>query len=75
MSNFGNIGEFRAEEEQFSSYTERIEAYFIANDIKEEAKKKSIFITSIGPKTYKLLRDLVLPKKPMHESLVKSCRY
>ena len=71
MSNFGNIGEFRAEEEQFSSYTERIEAYFIANDIKEEAKKKSIFITSIGPKTYKLLRDLILPKKPMNESLEK----
>ena len=28
-------------------------------------KQKSIFITSIGAKTYKLLRDLLLPSKPM----------
>ena len=33
MSNFGNIGEFRAEEEQFSSYTERIEAFFRSKNI------------------------------------------
>ena len=65
MSNYGQLGEFRAEEEQFSSYMERVEAYFIANEIEKEMKQKSIFITSIGAKTYKLLRDLLLPSKPM----------
>ena len=33
--------------------------------ILKKVTKKSIFITSIGAKTYKLLRDLLLPCKPM----------
>ena len=65
MTNFGTIGEFCADEETFSSYSERVEAYFLANEIKDGEKKKAILVTVIGARTYKLLRDLLIPKKPM----------
>ena len=65
MTHFGNIGEFSPEEETFASYSERIRAYFIANDMQDETKKKAILLTVIGAKAYKLLRDLLLPKKPI----------
>ena len=69
MSTFGNIGEFRAEEVSFTSYKERVEAYFIANDIDNIEKQKSIFITAIGAKTYKLLRDLLIPIKSLKSTM------
>ena len=42
-----------------------MEAYFLANEITDVKKKKAILVTVIGAKTYKLLRDLLIPKKPM----------
>ena len=47
-----------------------MEAYFIANDIVDEKKKKTIVITSVGSKSYKLMRDLLTPNKPMDAKLV-----
>jgi len=43
-------------------YTERLELYFLANDVKNE-KKVPILLTKINPETYKLARDLCAPKK------------
>ena len=65
MTNFGTIGEFGADDETFTSYSERVEAYLLANEINDVNKKKTILVTVIGAKTYKLLRDLLIPKKPM----------
>ena len=69
MSTFRNIGEFRAEEDSFISYKEIVEAYFIANDIDDIEKQKSIFITAIRAKTYKHLRDLLMPIKPLKSTM------
>ncbi|CAG2194044.1 unnamed protein product [Mytilus edulis] len=45
-------------------YTERLEEYFLANEIDDDDEKKSIFLTVCGEKTYSLLRNLCAPAKP-----------
>ena len=59
------IGEFNEEVDSVANYEERMNAYFIANDITDDKKKTAIVITTIGTKTYQLMRDLLTPKKPM----------
>ena len=61
------IGEFNEEVDSVANYEERMEAYFIIKDITDDKKKTAIVITS---KTYKLMRDLLTPKKPMDTKLV-----
>ena len=63
-----SIGHFDSNEEDWTSYTEHMEQYFIANDIAEDAKKKGIFISSCGPQTYQLLKSLVAPERPRDKS-------
>ena len=46
----GHIEEFRPDVEHITTYLERIELYFIANDI-ADAKKAAVLLTCIGGKT------------------------
>ena len=59
---FGRVGEFSPERETFRSYVERMEMFFMANNIMEETgegkekanlavanRKRAIFLTEIGP--------------------------
>ena len=46
---------------KINEYIERLEQYFIANDVTEDKKKSAIFLTVIGADTYTLLRNLVAP--------------
>ena len=50
----GRIGEYEQGKEEWTQYCERLEYYFAANGVLEEAKKKSIFLTVIGSSSYKL---------------------
>lgn len=65
MASHGKIEEF---DEQVrcsrSEYIERLEYYFIANDIEDVRKKLSVLLSVCGGKTYKLIRNLVAPEKP-----------
>ena len=54
--------------EDWAPYVERMDQYFLANDVTEAAKKRAIFLSVVGDKTYKLIRDLVAPKKPTEKS-------
>ena len=58
MSLLGIIGEFDVNVEEFTSYAERMEQYFIANDIVDAVKKRAIFLSVMGPRAYKLIRSL-----------------
>ena len=68
----GKIENFDLDKGDWVSYQERLEQYFIVNNIKgigdEESatdeQKVAIFLTLIGGRTYSLLRDLVSPEKP-----------
>ena len=68
MSHHGRITAFQAEDESISAYLERVELYFVANDI-DAAKQVPILLSSIGAKTYELLRSLTAPKAPKEKSL------
>ena len=64
MATHGNLGEFQPGKESWTSYTERLEQYFLANDVGSEEKKRAILLSVCGPSTYQLMRSLVAPRKP-----------
>ena len=63
-STIGHIEPFNKEIENWDSYAERFDHYLLANDVKDEKKIVSVFLTIMGSKTYELLRNLVAPGKP-----------
>ena len=67
MATHGRLSEYSSAED-WASYVERMEQYFLANDVTEAAKKRAILLSVVGDKTYKLIRDLVAPKKPTEKS-------
>lgn len=46
--------------EHFTSYVERFDHYWKMTQDKDDSLKKSAFITAIGKRTYKTLKDLLL---------------
>ena len=63
----GTLAEFNPEEQDIASYLEKVELFFIANNIAEE-KKVAVFLTVVGQKTYKILRYHSAPKLPREKS-------
>ena len=64
MGILGTIEFFNPSSEDWNAYCERLDQYVIANEIKEEKKIVATFLTSVGSKTYNVLRDLLAPVKP-----------
>ena len=60
---YGCLQEFLPEEDSIEAYLERVTLYFQANDI-GEGKRVPILLSSIGVRTYALVRDLVAPDAP-----------
>ena len=54
MLTFGKLDEY-SEMEDWCHYIERVNHSFEANDITDPDKKTSIFLVSVGAKTYKLI--------------------
>ena len=50
MATHGKIGESNSRREDWMSYSERLEEYFVANDIKSAKKKKAILLSAVGAK-------------------------
>ena len=69
MATYGKIQEFKPSEENWNQYVERLEQYFIANDVKDMAKQRAIFLSVCGSKTYAVLRDVLQPRKPAEITL------
>ena len=63
----GHIEQYRPGNEVFSSYLERVEQFFIANNIKDD-RKKATFLSLIGSQTYAILKNLVSPNLPKDKS-------
>ena len=47
MTTFGCIGEFDISLEEWSSYTERLDHYMLANDVTDPGKKRSILLSTL----------------------------
>ena len=64
----GQVEAFQSGVDDWEQYTERLEQYFVANDIVDAGKKLAVFLTVVGTKTYALLSDLLAPDKPATKS-------
>ena len=70
----GTLGEFVELDGDWIEYVERLEHFFLANNIKEVERKRLILLSACGAKTYKLIHNLATPRKPgelSFEDLVK----
>ena len=63
MPTIGKLEQYNEKAEDWCSYIERLEMYFKANDVSDE-KKVPVLISSMGPSTYALLKDLLAPALP-----------
>lgn len=55
---------FNIERDDWGDYFERLENYFIANDIMSDTQKRDILLSMIGDETYKLFESRFSPVKP-----------
>ena len=76
MAVYGHISEFSLESEDLKTsweeYCERLAQYFIANGLEGEpdaAKRKAIFLSSVGGEVYSLIKTLCQPDKPETKTL------
>ena len=60
---YGQLSEFQPELESVKAYIERVKIFFLANEI-EENKQLAVFLSTVGSKTYSLLRNLMMPDLP-----------
>ena len=68
MAVHGTLTVFDSRKETWDSYSERMIFYFIANEITDDDKKKAIFLSACGSRTFDLLRNLLQPAKPGEKS-------
>ena len=59
----GHVEPFDLNKDDWSRYTERLGQFFVANDVKDDAKV-AVFLTVIGSKAYNLLHSLLAPEVP-----------
>ncbi|XP_061719118.1 uncharacterized protein LOC133526480 [Cydia pomonella] len=60
----GSLTVFNHEVQEWSLYKDRLEQWFLANDIGEDDKKnkrRAILLSNLAESTYRLVRDLALP--------------
>ena len=68
MARHGIIGEYCSTREDWLAYTERMQQYFAANDVKRADKQRAILLSSVGASTYQLIKSLLAPSKPAEKS-------
>ena len=59
----GVVATFNPAQDDWCEYIERLEHYFMANDIGSEDKRRAILLNAVGASTYRLIRTLVAPSK------------
>jgi len=77
MATIGRIEVLKEGKDDWSQYAERLEFFFEANEIKEDAKKCPVFLTVISSKVYKQLQSFIAPAKADEKdylSLVKAMK-
>ncbi|KAL3969421.1 ER membrane protein complex subunit 3 [Sarotherodon galilaeus] len=60
----GSVAPFDSELQSWEEYCEILDYFFVANDIKEEEKKRAVLLSCVGTQTYALIRNLLSPVKP-----------
>ena len=69
MAVYGVLHPFDINEEDWKSYIQRAKLYFTANGITDADKQRAIILTCCGPKTFKMVKNIVAPQDPNTVSL------
>ena len=64
MAYLGTISEFSSGQETWTAYVERLVQYLAANKVEDADQQRAVLLSVCGPATYRLIRNLVSPKKP-----------
>ena len=64
MAYLGTIAEFSSSQECWTAYVESLIQYLAANKIEDADQQRAILLSVCGPVTYRLIRNMVSPKKP-----------
>ena len=62
-SNIGHIAPFTKEKDNFENYVEKVQLFFLANNV-QEGRKVPALLTLLEGETYELLKGLVAPTPP-----------
>ena len=54
--------------ETWVSYIERLQQYFVANDIKGDDRQRAMLLRVCGASAYQLIRSVVSPAKPTEKT-------
>ena len=54
--------------ETWEQYAEQLQHFFDRNEIQDDSRKRSILLSVLTPKYYKLLRSLLSPEQPKDKS-------
>lgn len=57
-SSHGSITAFDSKKEDWVSYTQRLDYYFVANDVTTDRKKRAILLAESGPAVFQLIKSL-----------------
>ena len=68
MATHSSIGELQSTQETWQSYVERLEQYFVANDVRTANKKWAVLLSTVVGQTYQLIRNLLAPTKPTEQT-------
>jgi len=70
----GTMSEFQpGDKESWSTYTERLGHYFVANKVTEAEQKRVILLSVCRPMTFKLIKSLADPSKFPTMTFVELC--
>ena len=63
----GAMDSFNPDTDDWSAYIERLDSFFLANEIKDD-KKVAVLLTVLRAKAYSLLRTIIAPEKPTEKT-------
>ena len=64
MPYLGIVSEFSSNQETWTTYVERLVQYLEANKIEDADQQRAVLLSVCGAATYRLIHNLVSPKKP-----------
>ena len=64
MATFGKMEEYCPSSEKWPQYIKHLEFFLIANKVTDDALKRATLWSVMGPQTFKLLQNLIIPAKP-----------
>ncbi|XP_077863977.1 uncharacterized protein LOC144349037, partial [Saccoglossus kowalevskii] len=64
----GTVSQFNPQEQTWEDYCEVMDQFFHANSIDDNDRKRAVLLSSVGPKTYALIKNLCQPDGPTKSS-------